>query len=159
MVPGTKWYVTEWNSYITENGTALQSSTLQKKVITKHKKNKKLSTVLLYSILYCIVWGINNNVDSQNLFGYLYTLPSPQLSPLYIAGKIGEEHQFTAFTSFFTWYVGTAGNVCWTQMGGKNLQDEDKFTYRKHWTKNEEKLKSRYKCVRVDTLHCPSVAV
>jgi hypothetical protein len=44
-------------------------------------------------------------------------------------------------------------------MGGKNLQDEDKFTYRKHRIKNEEKLKSWYKCVRVDTLHCPSVAV
>jgi hypothetical protein len=42
--------------------------------------------------------------------------------------------------------------------GGENLRDESNFTYRKHRS-NKEKTKNWYKCLKIDTLCCPAVAV
>jgi hypothetical protein len=50
------------------------------------------------------------------------------------------------------------GTFIKNQKGGDNLRDESNFTYRKHRS-NKEKTKSWYKCVKIDTLRCPAVAV
>jgi hypothetical protein len=78
------------------------------------------------------------------------------------ACKIADSHQFGSNT------LSVAVSLCEmspqqgtfikNQKGGENLWDESNFTYRMHRS-NKEKTKSWYKCVKIDTLHCPAVAV
>jgi hypothetical protein len=43
------------------------------------------------------------------------------------------------------------------QKGGRNVQDENNFVYRK-LRENRLKTKISYKCVKCDSLKCPAVA-